>query len=791
MKSRSEIIHHLKARLFKHRLAFLIISVSLVAYFAIQTPQLTDPTSTTVYSTEGILLGAKIASDGQWRFPVMDHVPEKTGKAIVHFEDRYFWYHPGFNPVSIVRSLVQNIKAGQVVSGGSTLTMQLVRLARKGKARTFKEKLVELVLATKLEVKYTKEEILTAYLSHAPYGGNVVGIEAASWRYYGRGPDNLSWAEAATLAVLPNAPSLIFPGKNHELLLKKRNRLLLKLFENEVIDTMTYSLSLKERLPGKPKNLPQPAPHVTDRCFLGHRGQRVKTTLEASLQYRVNNIVSQHAYQLQFNEIHNMAVLVVDVESATIKAYVGNTAGSRDHGNDVDIVQAPRSTGSILKPLLYAAMLNDGELLPNTLVPDIPVFMDGFSPKNYHLGYDGAVPAHKALSLSLNVPAVYMLSRYGVPRFHHQLLEWGFATINRPPEHYGLSLILGGAEATLWDLCRTYTQMARVLKNTTRRDMFYAPGDYADLQFIGHEKTSEKPDSSLNPGLMNAASIWFALQALLEVNRPENESGWKHYSSSNKIAWKTGTSFGFRDAWAIGITPQYVVGVWVGNADGEGRPGLVGTLVAAPVLFDVFDILDPSGWFEKPYPEIIKVPVCRQSGFLPSLDCPETDTLEIPENGLRTKPCPYHTLVSIDKESGFRVDHGCVGTGRAEQKKWFVLPPAMEHYYKLKNPFYLPLPPMKAGCAKGNETVMEFIYPGEGSKIYVPVDMQGTKGKAVVEVAHRKPSSTLFWHLDNHYIGATETFHQMALDPLLGRHVITVVDQEGNSISRNIEIVGK
>src|ERR1051325_7935443 len=243
-----------------------------------------DPTSTVLEDKNGALLGAKIADDGQWRFPYDENVPDKFAKSIVEFEDKYFYRHPGFNPVSILRAFYLNIKSGEVKSGGSTLTMQVIRLSRKGQGRTVLEKIIELILATRTEISFSKKEILALYSSNAPFGGNVVGLDAASWRYFGRKPSELSWSEAATLAVLPNAPSLIYPGKNHQRLLKKRNRLLVSLWKSGEMASVSCLLAQSEPLPEKPFPLPQLAPHLLDRSTQeGMNGKVVASTLDATL----------------------------------------------------------------------------------------------------------------------------------------------------------------------------------------------------------------------------------------------------------------------------------------------------------------------------------------------------------------------------------------------------------------------------------------------------------------------------------------------------------------------------
>ncbi|HTF06514.1 MAG TPA: penicillin-binding protein 1C, partial [Bacteroidia bacterium] len=451
--------------------AFLILLT--VWWFCLPAKLFSDPTSTVLLDRDGKLLGAKIANDGQWRFPERTTVPYKFAQCLIQFEDRQFYKHPGVNPVAIFRAVKQNVSNSKVVSGGSTITMQVIRMSRKNPPRTVWQKSIEIVMATRLEASYSKEAILAMYASNAPFGSNVVGIDAASWRFFGRSPEKLSWAESATLAVLPNAPSLIYPGKNQERLKDKRDRLLQRLVEAGIIDQPTCDLAVQEPLPGAPYPLPRLAPHLLDRASKdGHDGEIVESTIDLNLQERVNGVVQRHHSRLRANQIHNAAAIVIDVKTGEALAYVGNTsvpdgfavAGtSDDHGYDVDVVNAPRSTGSILKPYLYCGMLTDGQLLPNTLVADVPTDIAGYNPENFDLAYDGVVPAHRALARSLNVPAVKMLQQYRVERFHNLLNKIGLTTVTRSPEDYGLSLILGGAEGKLWDLAGAYASMARTL----------------------------------------------------------------------------------------------------------------------------------------------------------------------------------------------------------------------------------------------------------------------------------------------------------------------------------------
>ena len=767
----------------------LFVTLGVAYYFALPAEIFSDPYSTVIEDRHGRLLGARIADDGQWRFPESDAVPERFKAALLGFEDRYFYWHPGFNPISMAKALWHNIRTDGPRRGGSTITMQVIRMSRKGRARRVVEKLVETILATRLEMRLSKDDILALYASHAPFGGNVVGLEAASWRYFSRPPHELTWAESATLAVLPNAPSLIFPGKNQELLKRKRDQLLTWLYHAGVFDKMTLDLSIAEPLPGRPYPLPSKSLHLLNRVVATSKGQRVVTTIDTHLQHMADAIVNEYARQNLANEIHNAAAIIMEVASGEVLAYIGNTrpTGSADHGHHVDIIPSARSTGSILKPFLYALMMQEGTLLPNTLVPDIPTQIAGYSPKNYFLTYDGAVPARRSLSRSLNVPSVRMLQSYGVEKFHHYLKEMGLSTLIYPPGHYGLSLILGGAEGRLWDITGMYASMSRVLRHATNGETD-AQAMYWPPRF--QQQQNNRVLAHNHHSVLEAAAIWLTYEALLEVNRPDAESGWALFSSQGRVAWKTGTSFGGRDAWAVGTTKDYVIGVWVGNATGEGRSGLTGLGQAAPVMFDLFNLLPGGDWFEKPFVDIAHVAICRNSGHRAGRYCIEADTLPIHRRGLESVACPYHQLIHLDQSGRYRVDSRCEDPRHIRQEAWFVLPPAMEWFYKSRHSRYKPLPPVRSDClAAGDIQEMELMYPGEGVSVFIPRELDGSKGVAVFEVAHRNPMSRLYWHLNDSYLGQTTHVHRMALSPDAGFHKLVVIDERGQELERVFEVV--
>ncbi len=697
------------------------------------------------------------------------------------------------------------------MSGGSTLTMQVIRLYKQNNDRNIFNKFSETVLALRLEFSYNKKQILALYASNAPFGSNVVGLDAASWRYFGRNANELSWGETAALAVLPNAPSLVHPGKNRDELLRKRNELLDKLAANKTIDATTANLAKLEPLPGEPKPLPQLAPHLLDRFKKDYASLKknhassltaAQTTIDNNLQQQVNNIIFQHHEQLKGNQINNAAAMVVEVQTGNVLAYIGNVYDPSDSSlqSDVDVLASKRSPGSTLKPLLYASLLTEGTMLPRQLVPDIPTQLGGYMPENFDLGYDGAVPANRALARSLNIPAVRMLMQFKYQKFYDVLKQCGFTTLNRSADNYGMSLILGGCEICPYELAGVYCSMARMYndekanKEKWNGDDWFMP-NYIKMTDDRGKMTERKSMSTVNRQLSTAlfdyTSLWHTFNAMNEVMRPGEEGLWGLFSSAQHIAWKTGTSFGFRDGWAVGFTPKYCVIVWVGNTTGEGRPDLTGINTAAPILFDIFRLLPYSDWFQPPSSGFMYMPVCHESGFKAGPDCVDVDTIMVSENAKNAPVCPYHRIIHLDKTGTYRVTENCMPPSEMQHQKWFVLPPTIEYYYKQKHADYKPLPPFMPGCANETLKTLDIIYPEEDAKIYVPLEISGERGKTIFTATDRNANAKLFWHLDDEYIGATVQFHQMAFNPMPGKHVLTVEDENGETVTRNFEILEK
>ena len=477
---------------------------------------------------------------------------------------------------------------------------------------------------------------------------------------------------------------------------------------------------------------------------------------------------------------------MIDNATLQVLAYVGNRPGisaERDEGGTaVDIIRRPRSTGSVLKPFLFAAAVQEGRIQPGALIPDVPVRYEGFKPENFDRGYRGAVPAAQALALSLNVPAVHLLRSYGQPRFYDVLTRLGLTTLFRTPDGYGLSLILGGAEGTLWEVAGLYAQLARI----TTQGQAQKRSRYGALRVLQGEALA--PD---RPADFGAGAAWLTLQALREVGRPEDESHWKSFASALPLAWKTGTSYGLRDGWAGGVAPLHTIAVWVGNASGEGQAGLTGAGMAAPLLFDIAHRLGTRQGFATPWQDLREITVCKDDGYLPSRGC-ETGTALIPLDAHFETVSPFHQTVQLDASERWRVDSRCEPVSAMVQKTFFVLPPVMEAYRRPQDARYRPLPRWRSDCVPGAASrPFDLLVPQAGVDVFIPTELGGRRSKLVLQAVHRDASVPLHWHLDGSYLASSQAPHQLALDLAPGEYTLVLVDGDGQRLERRFEVLAK
>lgn len=746
--------------------------------------------STVLLDKNEAFLSATISADEQWHFPQKKGISEKYKKAAILFEDKRFHRHNGVDNRALLRAIYSNLKAQRIVSGASTLSMQVIRLHRNNPPRTFSEKLLEFILAQRLEWRYSKDEIFGLYASHAPYGGNVIGIEAASWRFFGKSSENISWGEAALLAVLPNSPGLIHTENNREKLKEKRNKLLNKLYDNNIIDEDNYQSAILEIIPRRPISIENLSPHLLQLMKMNGGPQLYRTSLDKNIQKKCLSIAEVQGKLLKQNNIDNLAILVLDIEKNETLAYVGNLhkTGS-DNQEFVDIIQSKRSTGSLLKPFLYAAALEEGMILEKSLLPDHPIQMNGFITENYNKHHDGLVAANLALTRSLNIPFAYLLQQFGIEKFRLLLQDYGMNSIYKDADFYGIPLILGGAESSLWELTNAYAILGKTLNTYNNYDGYYSQSDFksssllASRQAQASEKTTTK-----DPISMRAESVWQALNTVQKVERPNEQGNWEKFSSSHKIAWKTGTSNGFKDAWAIGVNGKYAIGVWVGNADGEGRPGIIGSKAAAPIFFRVVNSLKGHNWFEQPIDDMQKIPTCKTTGNLANPYCP-IDSSWVSRNAHQLMVCQNHQQIYMDETGQYEVNAVCYDMERAYAKSIFKIQTKAIYYYK-QNAFYENPPDFHPDCVQyGKKNRPSIIYPEKGVEIYLPRIDNNQRNKFVLRAFHPDEKAKLHWHIDEKYHGFTENIHEINTGLELGQHQLIVIDENGNEDRVRFEII--
>jgi penicillin-binding protein 1C len=721
------------------------------------------PSGTVILDCNGEILRIFTNREEQFLFPLEpeQEIPSKVKTCILNYEDRNFYKHPGINPIALFRALKLNLKEKRIVSGGSTITMQAVSLLHP-RPRNYFYKTLEILTALKLEILYRKETILRTYCNNAPYGSNIVGIRTASYKYFGKDLTRLTWAESALLAILPNAPGAIFPGSKQEALKNKRDRLLGSLNTRELISEETYKAALREPLPDGIKSFPFHAPHLGRRLHNKGEGRIWHTSIDRKLQQQVEALSHRIKYNFEARGIRNYSVLVTDRRSGAVKVYLGSQ-DFRDNKRQgqIDGVFAPRSTGSVLKPFLYGAAIDEGMILPQTLLPDRKLHYMLFAPENYDFRYRGVVTAEEALRNSYNIPAVQLLERLGVHRFTNLLRDGGVSTLFRAPEDYGLSLVIGGAEATLWDVSRLYLELANYSRSP-------------DIHYL------ENDDSAPVTLSLSKGACWMTLEMLKNNNFAPYE-----LLGRKPIAVKTGTSFGFRDAWAVGVSADWVVSVWTGNFTGESNPGIVSFTAAIPILKSVYSILPSTSeqdWFYKPEADLRKQAICADTGFYPGTVCPDTLWIDIPQKAKPLMTCPYHVERIIETKSGNSVCSRCWQDKNTNKQTFLEFPPSITAILKSMNSDYHLAPEHNPLCPVANSYLKpEIIYPIQGADIILPNDFGGVKQNLVLRAEHSTKDVTLFWYLDGKSIGETRDNHSIPVQPGSGEHILEIVDSNGSS----------
>ncbi|HVG42552.1 MAG TPA: penicillin-binding protein 1C, partial [Chitinophagaceae bacterium] len=561
--------------------------------------------STIVTDAKGEVINAYLTPDDKWRMKTeLEEISPLLQKTIIAKEDHYFYYHPGVNPFAVAKAAFKNTFRLRRTSGASTITMQVAR-ALEHRPRTFGAKLLEVFRALQLEWRYSKKEILQLYLNLVPYGGNIEGVKAASLLYFKKAPDHLSLAEITALSIIPNRPSSLIIGKANDLILVERNKWLQRFAQQKVFTNKEIEDAINEPLTAQRGIVPHYIPHLAYKLKSSANTEVVKTNIDLNTQLKVEKLTEDYVRTLQLKNIRNAAVIIMDNKTGKVITYLGSGSfKDTTDGGQVNGAAAIRQPGSTLKPLLYALCIDDGLLTPKSIINDVPVNYNGFAPENYDQKFNGSVTVEYALEHSLNIPAVKGLQLLGKERLIVKLSSIGFNQIAEDGNKLGLSLILGGCGTTL-------EQMTGLFAAFANNGMYRAP------QFLQTGTTAQSRQ------ILSPSSTFMITEMLSKVTRPDFPLNWQATERMPKIAWKTGTSYGRKDAWSIGYNKQFTIGVWVGNFSGAGAPELSGANTATPLLFKLFNTVDYNNngdWFAPPEDCSLRK-VCSETGLLPGASC--------------------------------------------------------------------------------------------------------------------------------------------------------------------------
>lgn len=741
-------------------------------------PYAIRPPGTRVLDRDGSLLRGYLSPDDKWRWRLsLDEIHPRLIEAVLYHEDRHFRSHPGVNPLAIVRAAWANLRNGHVVSGGSTLTMQLARLTDP-RPRTLGAKVMQVYRAFQYECLYDKDRILEMYLNLAPYGGNVEGLGAAAQIWCGKAAVELSPAEAALLTVLPQSPTRRSPVLRPEQARTARDRLLRRLGADHVWDEETVAEALQRPLPGRRYDVPMYAPHFTDWMGVREPGRfTLNSTIDTVLQQDVEAVLSQYVIGLRQLGIDQASAVVLDAVTSELLAMAGSADyWDADHHGQVNGALGRRSPGSTLKPFVYALAYEHGLATPATLLEDVPIRYGSYAPENYDGRHRGVVSASGALRSSLNIPAVELTARLRRERgvsLLRLLQEAGAESLDQSDDYYGLSLVLGGGDVTLLELAALYGLLVRQGTALQLRTLRGTDGVGVDA-----------PQRLLSKG-----ACWLVLQDLTEVARPNLEALWRAGGSAVPVPWKTGTSYGHRDAWSVGIAGRYVVAVWTGNFDGHGVPALVGLKAAAPLLFELVETLpreDVGSWHAYP-PELKQRRVCTLSGAPVGDHCPTSSPADYIPGVSPAATCRLHRTVTVDTTTGYAVCPRCRREGRWAPRPVTWWPPALAGYVSSRDGGLPLLPRHDPTCsAYATDDAPRIVQPADQTEYILrggaPLADQAIPLKAWANAGN----TDLWWFVDGTLLrrgGAAETVFWI---PEAGRHVISVLDAQGRSASATV-----
>ena len=719
--------------------------------------------STIVTDDKGEVIHAYLTSDEKWRMKTeLSEISPLLRKAIIEKEDKWFYQHPGVNAIAVGRALLYNIFTGRRTSGASTISMQVARLLEP-KPRTIINKIKEMFRAFQLEWKYSKEEILQLYINLVPYGGNVEGVKSASVLYLKKNPDHLSLAEITALSIIPNRPNSLRIGINNDVIVQERNRWLQRFAVEKVFAVKEIEDALKEPLNLTRNAAPQMVPHLSYK--LKRAGEtNIYSYLHMNTQMKTEQLVKDYVQTMSFKNIRNASVIIIDNETHRVITYIG----SADFKNTLDAGQvngaaAIRQPGSTLKPLLYGLCIDAGLMTPKTIITDVAVNYQGYVPENYDEKFNGMVSMEYALDNSLNIPAVKSLKLLGKDQLIQSLGQCGFQQIQKDQGKLGLSVILGGCGCTLEELTGLFSAFAN-------------EGEYVSPLYSTADSARQKHER-----ILSKASAFMITEILSKINRPDFPVNWSSTIHLPKLAWKTGTSYGRRDAWSIGYNKKYTIGVWLGNFSGVGVPDLSGANAATPLLFKIFNTIDydaDRGWYNAPA-TCEQRTVCSETGMLPGEHCTNIVTDYFIPVISPAEKCNNIKEVLLSGDEKWSYTKECAPATGYKKKLFKIVLPEIQQYYEENGIMYEKIPPLHPDCAS--------IISGGGPKITAPVNGSeyfiSTQSPEPLALSCQTAVDVnkVYWYINNQFYKTADPKAKLFFMPKEGPNKISCTDDKGRN----------
>jgi penicillin-binding protein 1C len=729
------------------------------------------PYSQVITASDGTVLHAFLSKDEKWRMKTeLNEITPTLKKAIIYKEDKYFYYHFGVNPVAIMRALFNNIAAGTKTSGASTITMQVARMLDP-KDRTYVNKAVEIFRAFQLEFYYSKDQVLQFYLNLVPYGSNIEGVKGASLIYFQQAPNYMSLAQTMALAIIPNRPSSLVIGHDNKIIMQERNKWLKRFEEEKIFPNEEIEDALLEPLDDERHRVPVNAAHLSIRLANMHPGEAIiHSTIDKAKQEKIENIAYNYIKRLHYKGISNCAVMVINNRNNSVEAYLGSADFyNREDQGQVDGVRAIRSPGSTLKPFLYATAFDKGIITPRTVITDVPVNFNGYMPENFDRTFRGNISSEDALANSLNVPAVKILNQLGIQVFISQLKAAGFRQVAADENKLGLSTVLGGCGATLEELTGLYASLAN---GGERRNLIWTKEDVV----LPATRLFSQPAAYMTTGI------------LTEHMRPDLPNNYESSMRLSRIAWKTGTSYGRRDAWSIGYNKEYTIGVWVGNFSGIGVTELTGADIATPLLFELFNTISYNStneWFRVPQGLDFRY-VCAESGLLPNDFCTD-QVMDYYIPGISTmQKCNHLKEIFVSADESISYCRNCLPQSGYVKKMFSNLKPELITFYESENISYETLPVHNPQCTRiYTENAPSITAPAQGSEYLLEKD---EKQQLMLACNADNEVKTVYWYVNNRFFASAPAHEKIFFSPGEGNIKISCTDDKGRNSDVMIEV---